>query len=131
MLASQRVKDSEGNTVGFVVNGTFYTEDYILENIRYIENLSVTETGVISPEKELPEISYKEGIIEKLYRQKVQENPFVRDIQRQLSLWKKDPLHRVLQLEGLPTDWKDNRASEICVRKLRICNLRQYGFRCI
>ena len=65
MLASQRVKDSEGNTVGFVVNGTFYTEDYILENIRYIENLSVTETGVISPEKELPEISYKEGIIEK------------------------------------------------------------------
>ena len=100
MLASQRVKDSEGNTVGFVVNGTFYTEDYILKNIRYIENLSVTETGVISPEKELPEISYKEGIIEKLYRQKVQENPFVRDIQRQLSLWKKDPLHRVLQLEG-------------------------------
>ena len=89
MLASQRVKDSEGNTVGFVVNGTFYTEDYILENIRYIENLSVTETGVISPEKELPEISYKEGIIEKLYRQKVQENPFVRDIQRQLSLWKR------------------------------------------
>lgn len=100
MLASQRVNDSEGNTVGFVVNGAFYTEDYIRENICYIENLSVTEKGIIRPEKELPEISYKEGILGKLYRQKVRENPFVRDIQRQLSSWKKDPLHRVLQLEG-------------------------------
>lgn len=65
MPASHRVKDSDGNIVGFVVNGEFYTEYYIRENIGYIENLSVTEKGAIQAEKELPEIRYKEGIVEK------------------------------------------------------------------
>ena len=100
MLASKRVKDSAENTVGFVVNGEFYTEYYIRENIAYIENLSVTEKGAIRAEKDLPEIRYKEGIVEKLYQKKISENPFVRDIQQELRSWKEDPLHRVLQLEG-------------------------------
>lgn len=117
MLASQRVKDSAENTVGFVVNGEFYTEYYIRENIAYIENLSVTEKGAIRAEKDLPEIRYKEGIVEKLYQKKISENPFVRDIQQELVA-ERGSAASGIAVGRLAPDWQNHGASEVCIWQL-------------
>lgn len=100
MLATHRVKDSDNNSIGFIIDNFFYTDYYIKENIQYIDNLTLTKTGIIRAKKELQEIKYKEHIINNEYKRLVKENPFVRDIQKELMQWKKDKQHTVLQLEG-------------------------------
>ena len=54
MVATYKVKDSTGKTAGFIINDTFYTDDYIKNNINYVDNLVLTENGVIKATKELP-----------------------------------------------------------------------------
>lgn len=99
MTATHKVIDMNGRTVGFVINGHFYADYYIKENIQYIDNLSFIN-GAIQAEAELPEVSYKNYVNEKEYKRLMVENPFVRDIQKELTKWKKDAAHKVLQLEG-------------------------------
>ena len=67
MVATYKVKDSTGKTAGFIINDTFYTDDYIKNNINYVDNLVLTENGVIKATKELPEVDYRTYVNEKEY----------------------------------------------------------------
>ena len=100
MIATHRVKDSTGKTVGFIVNGTFYTDYHIKSDIQYIDNLSITKTGIIRAKKELLEVDYKTYVNGREYNKLKKDNPFVRDIQKDLIKWKNDSSHKVLQLDG-------------------------------
>jgi len=46
MKATHRVKDSAGNPVGYIVDEKFYTEEYLKDNIQFIENLSLMEGNI-------------------------------------------------------------------------------------
>lgn len=100
MIASYRVKDSKGNTVGFIIDNTFYTDYKVKENISLIDNLSIIKNGIIKATKSLPEVSYKDFYNKEVYAKLKKENPFKRDIQKELIAWKNNKLHKVLQLEG-------------------------------
>lgn len=100
MIATHNVKTTDGNTVGFMIDNVFYTNDYIRQNIQYIDNLFLQEQGRLTAKNELPNLNYKKDIIDKKYDKLIKENPFVRDIQNDLREWKADKLHKVLQLEG-------------------------------
>ena len=90
MNATHRVKTADKNTVGFMIDGVFYTNDYIRQNIEYITNMSLQENGMPEAESELPELDYKKDIIDKEYVKLAEENPFVRDVQDELLAWKAD-----------------------------------------
>ncbi len=100
MKATHRVKDSAGNPVGYIVDEKFYTEEYLKDNIQFIENLSLMEGKVSCAEAGLEETSYKAAVADREYNKLIRENPFVRDIQEDLEEWRRDSLHKVLQLEG-------------------------------
>jgi hypothetical protein len=100
MQATHRVKDSNNNTIGFIIDKHFYTNYNIINNISLIDNLLVQKNGVIRAEHRLPKIYYKNSVILPIYKKLVKENPFERDIQRQLRVWKVNSSHKVLQLEG-------------------------------
>lgn len=100
MLATHRVKDSDSKTVGFILeDGAFYTDYYLAKNIEEIDNLKIIKYEELESDVELPIILYKD-IINLEYNRLLKESPFIRDIQEELSEWKNDPLHKVLQLEG-------------------------------
>lgn len=100
MVATHRVTDADNTTVGFVVDNKFYTDYQIINSIEYIDNLSVTNEGIICSQKELPNEDYNRIVNEETYAKLLKENPFVRDIQDELSEWKNNKAHKVLQLEG-------------------------------
>lgn len=98
MTATHKVKTADQNTIGFLVDGVFYSIYYIRQNIAYISNLYLDENGMPASGTKLPELDYKKHIIDQTYHKLVKENPFVRDVQEELSEWKEDRLHQVLQL---------------------------------
>ena len=100
MIATHKVRTADQNTVGFMIDGVFYTNYYIRQYIQDIDNLSLQENGMPEAETELPELDYKKASIDKEYNRLVKENPFVRDVQDELLAWKADKMHQVLQLEG-------------------------------
>lgn len=100
MTATHRVVDSDGSTVGFMVNQEFHTDYDIRENIEYVDNLTLRENEIISEQKVLPVISYRQAVIKNEYQRIAEENPFERDIQKELEAWRQDQSHKVLQLEG-------------------------------
>lgn len=98
MLATHRVYDNRGKAIGFLIDNNIFRTDYSIKvDIDLIDNVTLTQTGVVS--EILPEITYKE-IRLRQYNKLLEENPFVRDIQNDLLNWKNNPLHKVLQLEG-------------------------------
>lgn len=99
-IATHRVKDSKLNTIGFIIDGVFYTEYYVKQNIQYITNLTMAKSGIIRAKKELPEISYRTYTLNTIYNKLIINNPFKRDIQEELLKWKNSKNHAVLQLEG-------------------------------
>lgn len=100
MRASHRVKNSEGEATGFMIDGRFYTDYEIKEKAGYIENLTVQKDGAIEPETPLPEMGYKEAVNSAASEKIERENPFRRDIQEEFRQWKSRENHGVLQLEG-------------------------------
>lgn len=100
MLATHIVKDADNETVGYIVDDTFYTDYYLRQNIEFVDNLSLDVQGRISSVRELPCLAYARVIAEKKYQEITAKNPFVRDIQRDLEKWRQDKNHGVLQLEG-------------------------------
>lgn len=100
MKATHRVKDSTGQTVGFIVDDSFYTEQYIRSNVQYIDNLYLSGAEIVTGDEELAEIDYRAAVNDREYDRLVTDNPFERDIQKDFSTWKDDRLHKVLQLEG-------------------------------
>lgn len=100
MIATHRVKDSSSNTIGFIIDGTFYTDYTVKNNIDIIDNLKILKSGTIRAKKKLLDVDYRKTIIKQEYKRIVKENPFVRDIQKELKDWKKDTLHKVLNIRG-------------------------------
>ena len=100
MTATHCVKDTENQIIGFLVDGVFYTDYNIKENIQYIENLFLSEKGDIVTNENLPKCTYQQAVNGVKYQLIAQENYFQRDIQEELLCWKQDALHKVLQLEG-------------------------------
>lgn len=100
MTATHRVVDSDSSTVGFMVNQEFHTDYDIRDNIEYVDNLTLSGNEISSGQNVLPVISYKQAVIENEYQRIIEENPFVRDIQKELAAWRQDESHKVLQLEG-------------------------------
>lgn len=100
MTATHRVKDSNGKMLGFIIDDTFYVDDYVKSNIKYVDNLTLTKNDIIRAKKELPEADYKTYVNQREYDRIVKDNPFVRDIQTELMKWKNDLSHTVLQLDG-------------------------------
>lgn len=98
--ATHRVKDRAGSIVGFLVDGTFYTDYYIRENIELMDNLTTDKNGRICPGEKLGEVCYRDYILNRKYEEINSRNPFVRDIQAQLTGWKKKAEHKVFRLEG-------------------------------
>jgi hypothetical protein len=100
MIATIRVKDDEDKTIGFIINNKFYNNYVVKKNIEQIENLKILKNGVIRSRKELPTATYKEAVNEYEYNRLIKYNPFIRDVQSDLLLWKRSFEHSVLQLEG-------------------------------
>jgi hypothetical protein len=100
MQATHRVKDYNNNTIGFIIDKHFYTTYSIINSISLIDNLQVQKNGVVRAKHKLPDVSYKNAVLMPLYKKLVQDNPFKRDIQKQLKAWKNNTSHKVLQLEG-------------------------------
>lgn len=101
MRVTHRVKNSTGETVGFIVdNKTFYNKHFISMYAQEIDNITVTSSGVIRSKKgKLLEITLRQ-YNDKLFSELCKTNPFVRDIQTFLIDWKSSSNRHVLQLEG-------------------------------
>ena len=100
MKATHLVKDSFNVVVGYLVDNVFYTDDYLKQNIDFVDNLGIDNAGRICFDKALPSLSYAEAVTRKAYQDIVLRNPFTRDIQVDLEEWKQEKNHGVLQLEG-------------------------------
>lgn len=99
MLATHRVVDN-GYTIGFIVNGAFASDKCTRQNIELIDNLRINRRAVIKSKGKLPEVDYEDFILNGVYKKIVYENPIERDIQKELSHWKNNHEHKVLQLNG-------------------------------
>ena len=64
MTATHRVRTADKNTVGFMIDGVFYSNHYIRQNIEYIDNLFLKENGILA-EGELLELDYKKDVIDR------------------------------------------------------------------
>ena len=101
MTATQRVTDTNGIPIGFLVDEEFYTDDTIRENIDVVDNLTLTEDGTqILASCELPSVSYAQAVNARQYHRLTEENPFIRDIQNDLLRWKENNAKTVLRLDG-------------------------------
>lgn len=101
MTATQRVIDSGGIPIGFLVDEEFYTDDIIRENIDTIDNLTLAKDGIqIQASCTLPSVAYAQAVNIRRYKRLTEENPFVRDIQKDLLRWKTEHTGTVLRLDG-------------------------------
>lgn len=99
MIATHRVKNSIGDTVGFIVNDRFFNIHIIKSNIAQIDNLRILKSGIIRAKQELQVIQYRQ-LNEIEYNRIVAENPFDRDVQQYLKNWKQNNYKQVLRLLG-------------------------------
>ncbi len=100
MRATHRIKNSKGETIGFLSNNIVYSLVKVRDNINSFENLKVRKDGVVYSDKILPEIT-KRQVNKKLYKEKCKKNPFERDIQQDLLNWKNEKICKhVLYLQG-------------------------------
>ena len=101
MKATHRVRNKLGNTVGFLIDGQTFVNNYITNKyVSNISNLSVTTSGVFRQKGgKLPEIRLKQ-LNRLLYQQIAKNNPFDRDCQKLFSDWKRFNSDKVLQIEG-------------------------------
>ncbi len=100
MIATHRVRDKDGNTVGFYIDGSFYTAYRVRDSISLVDNLHLRNDGVIAAKKALPELDYKTDVIDKHFSKLVAQYPIKRDIQDDLHYWYKRNRGNVLQLNG-------------------------------
>lgn len=99
MKAIYRVKNNN-ETVGFILDdGNFYNMFNILNGISSISNIRKLSNGVVRANKSLKVVDYKQ-IRASILRDIIRENPFKRDIQKELIDWKNHDSSCVLQLFG-------------------------------
>lgn len=100
MLATYRVKNRAGETVGFIVNNSFLNDATVKKNIKLINNLSLQKNGVIRAKTTLPSVQYIDAITKRKYKELVKQNPFERDIALELKKWKQSNYRSILQVNG-------------------------------
>ena len=100
MKATYRVKNKVGETVGFMIDGRFYNNSIVKQNINSIDNLSVLKNGTIRAKRTLSDIQYVDIFARIKYTELVAKNPFKRDIANELKKWKKNNYNSILQIEG-------------------------------
>lgn len=87
ITATHRVKDSQGKTVGFVIDHEYRHYYDVLRNIALIDNLTLDESGeIVWGDEELP-VRYIADINTGIYDRICGENPLERDVQRKLEKW--------------------------------------------
>lgn len=100
MLATYRVKNAAGNTVGFIIDDNFYSYDIVKSHISNIENLYLTRNNIIKTKKgklnEIPQTQLNKLRYEKICR----ENPIKRDVQNEFAVWKENRHNDILYVEG-------------------------------
>lgn len=101
MKAVYRVKNSQGQSVGYVLDdGEFYNQTYVQNNIRNIDNLTLLKSGILRSKKGiLPEIKLRQYNNIK-YQQLVKRNPFKRDIEDKFIQWMESKEPKVLRVNG-------------------------------
>ncbi len=99
MLATHRVKNSDNDTVGFIIGNKFYNNYYASRYITSIDNLSMTKSGNFRAKFELPIVKYLD-ISKSIAKDIINKNPFKRDIQLDFKRWKDSGAKQVLRLLG-------------------------------
>lgn len=105
MYATHRVKNSENETVGFMIDDEFYNNYMIKKLIKQnkIKNLNIVnidgKIGYRAVNK-LPVISYKKAVLMPLYNDIFIKNPIKRDIENDLKKWKSKLRKKVLRVDG-------------------------------
>ncbi len=99
MRVTYRVKNSENNTVGFMIDERFYNINRISTYINSIDNLREVKPGVFRGTNKIPVVKYSE-LMKNTALELNKANPFKRDIQYDLLQWKNDGAKQVLRLLG-------------------------------
>lgn len=99
MLATHRVKSSNGDTVGFIVDNKFIISSLVKKLVDKIDNLSLLKNGNFRAKKTLIDLDYRKAFTLKEYNNIIKSNPFKREIQDRLLDWK-NTSNNVLQLQG-------------------------------
>lgn len=100
MKAIYRVKNSSGNTAGFILNDNkYYSYYYILQNISYITNLKANKNHIITSNPKIAEISLAEVNKSQLLKLN-KENSIEREIQSEFNEWYKSFKDMILYVSG-------------------------------
>ena len=100
MKAIYRVKNSSGNTTGFILNNNKYYSYYsILQNISYISNLKANKNNIITSNPKIEEKSIAEVNKSKLLKL-TRENNIEREIQLEFNEWYKSFRDMILYVSG-------------------------------
>ncbi len=99
MIATHRVKNSDNETVGFIVGNQFINSYLAKLNIRDITNIKLLTSGKFRAKNKLPVI-YLNDLNRQRYNKLLEENPFIRDIEFELNKWRKEYNAKVIQLHG-------------------------------
>lgn len=100
MKATHRVKNSNGNTTGFIVDNRYMEYYTAVRYINIIENLTITKKGVIRVKnKKLPEKNVAE-VNKQIYNRLCKENQLKRDVQLEFQHWKRGFNRLALYVKG-------------------------------
>ena len=90
MQATHRVKNSNGKTTGFIIDGKYETYKTVLKHINFVNNIVSDKKGVIKCKKgSLPEIERKE-LNKRIYKTLCKKHILKRDIEEKFETWKRD-----------------------------------------
>lgn len=119
MKATHRVKDSLGNTKGFIVDDQFLGYYTVFSNINRFENLKITSKNIIKSTKgTLPIIDTHKAYREySVFSKKVKEGIFKRDIQKDFEYWHKKLSDYILMLNGARQIGKTTEILKFAIRK--------------
>lgn len=100
MKAIYRIKNSSGNTTGFILNDNkYYSYYYILQNISYITNLKANKNNIITSNPRIEEKKLVEVNKLKLLRLN-KENSIEREVQSEFNEWYKSFSDMILYVSG-------------------------------
>lgn len=96
MKATHIVKNKE-KIMGFIVDNRYVKYYEALYNIDLIDNLGIESDRIVY--KKLKDVSIQE-VNKQIYNKIAKENSLVRDIQKNLELWKKKSRNKILYVRG-------------------------------
>lgn len=88
MIIDTRVHNSEGKTVGFLVENRFYRSDFVERNISKYENMRLRNGEPVSTKNSLSTITLMQWNKQRYEALVLKKAPFVRDIQTKMNNWR-------------------------------------------